>query len=117
MLTAQPARLLRIHISEGDRSGDQPLYEALLRRCRELDIAGATVFRGLEGYGETATIHRKHMITRDQPIVVVIIDSDENIARALPALEEMVDTGMIAASTVTMKRVQKDAGQTTGPVP
>lgn len=101
-----PAKLVRIYISESDRSGEQPLYEAMLWRCRELGIAGATVFRGVEGFGESAVIHRKHLLARDQPIIIVIVDSTESIERALPALEEMMHSGTIATSPVTMKRVR-----------
>ena len=60
MQLVQAARLLRIHISESDRYEGKPLYEAIVQKCRELNIAGATVFRGLEGYGETAEMHRAH---------------------------------------------------------
>jgi len=77
----QPARLMRIHISESDRFGDKPLYEAIVARCREMKIAGATVIRGLEGYGETAEMHKSHLTRRDRPIVISIVDSAENLAR------------------------------------
>ena len=76
-------------------------------KCRDLSIAGATVFRGLEGYGESAEIHRHHLVTHDQPIVVTIVDSEENIRRLLPVLEEMVDTGLIAISDVEAARITK----------
>jgi PII-like signaling protein len=106
MQIAQQARLLEIHIDEGRRHGGMPLYEVLVGKCRELGVAGASVFRGFEGYGETATIHRKHLFTNDQPIVVMIIDSEENIGRILPTLEELADTATIAVSPVSMTRVQ-----------
>jgi hypothetical protein len=64
MQQGQPARLMRIHISESDRFGDRPLYEAIVARCREMNIAGATVLRGLEGYGETAEMHKSHLTRR-----------------------------------------------------
>ena len=86
MRTSHPARLLRLHFSESDRFNGKPLYEAVVEKCRELKIAGATVFRGLEGYGETAEIHRAHWIGRDQPIVVTIIDTAENLERLLPVV-------------------------------
>ena len=107
------SKLLRIHICEGDKYGHQPLYQAIVEKCRELGLAGATVFRGHEGYGETAEIHRKHFIARDQPVIVVIIDSEEKINSALPALEGMVDTGMIAASDVEMRRIQNGRNRPT----
>ena len=87
MSRADPARLLRIHISEADRYDGKPLYEAMVDRCREAGAAGATVFRGLEGYGETAEMHRSHLMRRDQPILISIVDSEANITRLIPLLE------------------------------
>ena len=107
MQTSRPAKILRLHFSESDKYHSKPLYEAIVQKCRDLSIAGATVFRGLEGYGETAEIHRPHLIVRDQPIVVTIIDSEENIQRLVPVLEEMVDTGLIAISDVQAVRITK----------
>jgi uncharacterized protein len=102
-----PARLLRIHISEGDRFKGKPLYEAIVAKCRELKIAGATVFRGLEGYGESAEMHRSHLARHDQPILISIVDSADNLGRLIPVVEEMMDTGLIAVSDVQVVRVQK----------
>jgi len=98
---------MRIHISESDRYGDEPLYEAIVARCREMQIAGATVLRGLEGYGETAEMHKSHLTRRDRPIVISIVDSADNLARLAPAIEEMMDTGLFAVSDVRVVRVQK----------
>lgn len=107
MRTVKQAKLLRLHFSEGDHYNGKPLYEAIVNRCRELKIAGATVLRGLEGYGETAEIHRHHMARKDQPIVVTIVDTAENLARLIPEVEEMMDTGMIATSDVEFIRIDK----------
>jgi len=109
MLSLQPAKLLRIHIAESDRFEEQPLYEAIVNRCRELNIAGATVFRGLEGYGEADEVHRRHLTRRDQPIVISIVDTAENLARLMPAVERMIDTGLMATSEVQTFRVEKKA--------
>ena len=109
MLPGQPARLLRIHISESDRYGGKQLYEAIVHKCREMKIAGATVFRGLEGYGETAEMHKHRLTRHDQPILISIIDSAENLARLVPMVEEMMDTGLMAISDVRMVHVQKRA--------
>jgi PII-like signaling protein len=104
-----PAKLLRIHISESDRYQGKPLYAAIVAKCRELKIAGATVFRGLEGYGETAEMHRAHLVRHDQPIIITIVDSDENLATLIPVVENMMDTGLMAVSDVQVVRVQKRA--------
>jgi len=107
MQNYQPAKLLRLHFTERDRYHGKPLYEAIVNKCQELKIAGATVFRGLEGYGDTAEIHRSHILTHDLPVVVQIVDSAENIQRLLPVVEEMMDKGLIAISDVTAARIQR----------
>jgi PII-like signaling protein len=111
MKETQSAKLLRIHFAEHDKYDGQPLYEAVVQKCREMSIAGATVFRGLEGYGESAQIHRAHLITHDQPIVVTIVDSDEKIRQLLPVLEEMMNTGVMAISDVEVLRVRRTASE------
>ena len=100
MPPTKPARLLRLHFAAQDQYRGRPLYEAMVDRCRELRIAGATVFRGLEGYGETAGIDR-------HPIVVTIVDSAENIERLIPELEAMMDTGLMAVSDVDCIRFER----------
>jgi PII-like signaling protein len=70
-------------------------------------MAGTTVIRGLEGYGEMAQIHRSHLLKHDLPIVVTIVDSAENIDRLTPIVEGMMDTGLIAVSDGQIKRIQK----------
>ncbi len=103
------AKILRLHIGERDLLNGKPLYEAIVKKCLEMRIAGATVFRGLEGYGETAEIHRRHLVTHDQPIVIVVIDAEERINELLPVVESMMDTGMIAVSDVDVIRVERNA--------
>jgi len=104
----QNAKILRVHFSESDHFDGKPLYEAIVAKCRDLQIAGATVFRGLEGYGGTGEMHQAHLVGHDQPIIVTIIDSAENVARIIPAIEAMMDTGLIASSDVRCIRVRKD---------
>lgn len=107
MQPAQNAEILRIHISESDRVGGKPLYEAIVARCRELHIAGATVFRGLEGFGENAELHKAHLVRHDCPVVITVVDTAENIGRLVPVVAEMLDTGVLATSAVQMIRIQK----------
>src|ERR1035438_387619 len=109
MRTVKKAKLLRLHFGESDRYEGKPLYEAIVNRCKELGIAGATVFRGLEGYGETAEIHRHHLLRKDQPIVLTVVDTAENLERLIPEVEKMMDTGMIATSDVEFLRIEKSA--------
>src|SRR5215471_17591581 len=89
MQAGEPAEILRIHISEADRHEGKPLYEAIVARCRELKIAGATVFCGVEGYGETAEMHRGRLVHSDRPILITIVDTPENVRRVLQVLAEM----------------------------
>ena len=110
MPAGQPAKLLRIHCAESDRHKGKPFYEAVVEKCRELKIAGVTVFRGLEGFGETAEIHRHHLLAHDRPIVIAIVDSAESVERLIQAVEEMMGAGMMALSDVVAMRVQKGAG-------
>jgi len=107
MQAYEAAKLLRLHFTERDRHQGKPLYEAIVDKCRDLKIAGATVLRGLEGYGDTAEIHRSHVLKHDLPIVVQIVDSAENIERLVPIVEQMMDKGLIAISDVNVLRVQK----------
>ena len=114
MQQAQPAEILRIHISESDRHQGKPLYEAIVATCRELKIAGATVFCGVEGYGETADIHKGHLVRGNRPVVITVVDTAENIQRLIPVVADMMDTGLMATSTVQMIRVQKKAAAQEG---
>ena len=111
MRTVKKAKMLRLHFGESDQYKGKPLYEAIVNRCKELKIAGATVFRGLEGYGESAEIHRHHVIRKDQPIVVTIVDTEKNLGRLIPEVEEMMDTGMIATSDVDYMRIERKVAE------
>jgi uncharacterized protein len=105
--TARPAKLIRLHLCEADRWEGKPLYEAIIQRCRELQVAGVSVFRGLQGFGESAEIHRAHLLAHDQPVSVTIVESPENVEKLLPELEAMLDTGMISMSDVDVIRVRR----------
>src|ERR1700691_2276376 len=105
MLLRQPAKLLRLHFSEEDQYDGAPLYEALVKKCQTLGIAGITVLKGMEGYGESTELHRARILAHSQPIMVTVVESAENIDRLMPEIEKMVDTGMIAISDVEMIRI------------
>ena len=95
--------LLRIFIGESDRSGRQPLYEAIVLRAREMHLAGATVLRGPMGYGKSSRLHTAKILrlSEDLPMVIEIVDSDEKIQAFLPILKPMMTSGL-----VTMENVQ-----------
>ena len=99
------AKMVRIHFGEDDRWHGKLLYKAILEGARRHDLAGATVYRGIEGFGASTRIHRKHLFTSsDLPIMVAIIDSADKIERFLPVLEGMVAEGLIAISDVEVIR-------------
>jgi uncharacterized protein len=104
------AKMLRIHFGEDDQWQGQPLYRAIVEKCRALDIAGATVLRGVEGYGASTLIHRQHLLSfsSDAPLMVAVIDTDEQIQKLLPALDEMVNEGLVAISEVEVLKYVPD---------
>jgi len=110
MLLKTPAKLLRLHFSEEDHYEGAPLYEAIVQKCQAMGIAGVTVLRGMEGYGESTEIHRHRILAHDQPIILTVVETADNIERLMPEIEKMVDTGMIAVSDVEMIRVQNKGG-------
>jgi len=95
-------KLLRIFVGESDTWHGRPLYEAIVTRVRKEGLAGATVIRGIEGFGAHSRIHSSRILrlSEDLPIVIELVDSAENIERVLPLLDEMVTEGM-----VTLERV------------
>ena len=105
----QSAKLLRVHVSESDRYGGKPLHEAIVARCRELQVAGATVFRGVEGYGESAGLHHARLVGGDCPLVITIVDTPEKLAALVPEIERMMHTGLLAMSDVHIIRVRKES--------
>ncbi|HVM97042.1 MAG TPA: DUF190 domain-containing protein [Candidatus Acidoferrales bacterium] len=87
-------KLLRIFVGEADRCHGQLLYEAIVRKARELGLAGATVWRGVEGYGAGSRIHTAKILrlSEDLPILIEIVDSEEKIRAALPELDALMET-------------------------
>lgn len=107
------ARMLRIHFGEGDKWMGKPLHEAIVAKCRELGMAGAIVYRGIEGYGTSTRIrHSSHwMLSKDAPIMLSIIDTDEQIQKLIPHLDQMVEEGLIATSRVQVIRYSRAAAK------
>ena len=99
------AKMLRVHIGENDKWEGEPLYEAIVKRAAQLDIAGATVYRGILGYGAHKRIHRHKTMTfsSDDPIMISMVDEEEKINQMIAALDSMVTGGcLIAISDVTV---------------
>ena len=103
MQIPRDAMLLRIFLGEDDKAGHQPLYEAIVLKAREKQLAGATVLRGPMGFGQSSHLHTAKILrlSEDLPIVVEIVDSEEKISGFLPELERMMGSGL-----VTLEKVQ-----------
>jgi PII-like signaling protein len=86
-------KLLRIFVGESDRVGGHPLHSVLVRKARELGLAGATVWRGIEGYGARSRIHTASILrlSEDLPILIEIVDSEEKIRDVLPEIERLLE--------------------------
>ena len=102
-------RMLRIHFGEDDRWQGKPLHEAILAKCHELGMAGAIVYRGIEGYGTSTRVrHSSHWrFSKDAPIMLSIVDTPERIEQLLPHLEVMLQEGLMATSNVEIIRYSK----------
>jgi PII-like signaling protein len=94
--------LLRIFIGESDSYKGKALFEAILLKARELNLAGATVLRGIMGFGASSRIHSAKLLrlSEDLPLVVEIVDTEENINKILPFLDETVKEGLITIEKV-----------------
>jgi uncharacterized protein len=105
--------MLRIHFGESDKWQGKPLHEAIVAKCMELGMAGATVYRGIEGYGTSTRIrHASHWkFSHDAPVMLSIIDTPAQIQKLIPYLDEMVQEGLVAMSNVEVIRFvrQEDA--------
>ena len=103
MQIPKDATLLRIFIGENDEFGDRPLYEAIVLKAREMHLAGATVLRGPMGFGQSSLLHTAKILrlSVDLPLIIEIVDGEDKINKLLPALEQMIGSGL-----VTLEKVQ-----------
>jgi hypothetical protein len=94
--------LMRIHLGERDKYQGKPLYEAIVILLRERHYAGATVFRGIMGFGSTARLHTDKILrlSVDLPLVIECVDTEEKVNAILPKLDEMLDGGLITLEKV-----------------
>lgn len=96
------AVLLRIFLGESDRWEHKPLYEAIVLKAREMHLAGATVLRGPMGFGKSSRLHTSKIVrlSMDLPLVIEIVDSEENINAFLPTLDQMMGGGLVTLEKV-----------------
>jgi PII-like signaling protein len=107
-----PAKLLQVFIGEADQWHGEPLYDAIVKKLRVMGIAGATVYRGILGYGAKGHEHKKSFfhISRDLPVMVSVIDSPEKVAAAAEAIEGMLEDGLIVIADAGMVRLVRSQG-------
>ena len=107
-----PALLLRIYIGEADHAQGKPLYEAVVAFLRDRGLAGATVFRGIEGFGANSHLHTTRLLrlSEDLPILIEVVDADERIRAILPELDVLIGDGLI-----TLEPIEVVAYRGTGP--
>lgn len=106
--------LLRIFVGESDRHGHHPLYEAIVLKAREVGLAGATVTRGVMGFGKHSILHTAKILrlSEDLPMVVEIADSLDRIEQFLPLLDKMITDGLITLEKVRVISIQSMTGKT-----
>jgi PII-like signaling protein len=102
-----PAKMMRIFIGEADKWHNEPLYDAIVKKLRMIEISGATVYRGILGYGAKGHQHKQSFFhpVRDLPLMISVIDTPEKIAAAAAVVEEMMEDGLIVTSDVEMTRL------------
>ncbi|HUA59522.1 MAG TPA: DUF190 domain-containing protein [Verrucomicrobiae bacterium] len=101
------ARLMRIFMGESDKWQGEPLYEAMVKRLRLMDIAGATVYRGILGYGVKGHTHKSGLLpfSRDLPVMISVVDTEDKLRPAIEAVESMMQDGVIVLSDVDVIRL------------
>lgn len=95
---------LTIFVGETDQYHHKPLYAEIVERAHDAGLAGATVLRGIEGYGASSRIHTSRILrlSEDLPVVIVIVDRRERIDAFLPTLDEIVTEGLVVRESVTV---------------
>ena len=98
--------MVRIFFGESDKWKHQPMETALLERLRKEGFAGATVFRGVAGFGANSVIHTTHLLemSSDLPMVIEVVDTEERVEQLLPILDEMLDDGLVTIEKVRVLR-------------
>jgi uncharacterized protein len=101
-----PARRLTMIVGEGDLWHHKPLYSEIVHRAHAAGLAGASVFRGLEGFGKSRRVHTSRLLSlsEDLPVAVIIVDTVESIEEFLPQLDEMVTEGLVILDDVQVHR-------------
>ena len=101
-----PQRRLTVFVGESDRVGHTPLATEIVHRAHAAGLAGASVFRGVEGFGASNHVHTTRMLSLsdDLPMAIIIVDTDERIRGFLPVLEELITEGLVIIDDVNVVR-------------
>jgi PII-like signaling protein len=104
MKESKTGYLLRVLIGEDDKYKGRPLYEQIVLKARELKLSGATVFKGIMGFGADSLIHTAKILqlSEDMPIVIEIVDTEQNINKILPFLDQTVEGGLVTLEKATV---------------
>ena len=108
-----PATRLTVMVKESDRWHRRPVYTEIVHRAHKAGLAGASVFRGIEGYGKSSHIHTTRILSlsQDLPALIIIVDTDERIRAFLPELDELVTEGLVMVDEVlVIKPVNRTVG-------
>ena len=102
MTIPEEGYLLRIFVGESDRHGHHPLYESIVLQAREAGLAGATVLRGVMGFGKHSILHTAKILrlSEDMPMIIEIVDSLEKIEEFLPRLDELIKDGLVTIEKI-----------------
>ena len=101
----ETGQLLRIYIAESDHYDGQPLFEWIVKKAREMHLAGATVLRGQVGYGRASVIHSAKImrLSDDLPLVIEIVDVPDKVEVFLPVIEKVINGGLITVENVYIR--------------
>jgi hypothetical protein len=105
--------MLRIYVGQDDRWEGKPLYEQIVLKMREHHAAGATVHKGTMGYGATQRMHTSSRLglSRDLPVMITVVESEENIRALLPVIDSMVTEGLVVLSDVDVIKYQHGSAE------
>jgi PII-like signaling protein len=112
------AKMLTVFVDESDEWEGAPLHEAIVKRLRMLDLAGATVERGVLGYGASRRVHSGGLLhlSADRPVTITVVDAEDRIRTVLPVLDEMVANGLVVMSDVDIVAYRAGRGDEAPPV-
>lgn len=111
MKVAGSGERLMIYVDESEHHGDLPVYAAIVERAQQAGLAGATVLRGLEGFGAHSHLHNQHALPVGDhaPMVVIVVDTEERIERFLPELDALVDEALVVRQPVDVVAYRRDS--------